>query len=330
MSIELLDEKPATGEQPGATGLALRGEAMTMAAVDAAAAKAEIEAAFIVAYKKPRSRDEVRVKCLKACKNPRFAGVAMYRKCVDKRQGTVVTGLSIRGAEEVVRCMPNLRIRSYTVHEDDRQRKIRIEVIDLEANVGYSRDIVLSKIIERRYPDKFRPVLGTRQTSEGNTVYLVPATEDEMANKEGAMTSKVIRNGVIRLLPGDIHEEMLEEIERTLNDANAADPDASRKKLCDAFASKGITPAMLEKFLGHTLDIIAPSELTKLRGIFTTIEDGDATWQEIMEEAGGAARGETASETQQPPEGTKADAVNEKLKRKTARVEMGGSNDGQT
>jgi len=45
----------------------------------------------------------------------------------------------------------------------------------------------------------------------------------------------------------------------------------------------GITSLNLEEYLGHSCASIAPVELGDLRGIYRSIKDGDATWQQFVE-----------------------------------------------
>ena len=71
------------------------------AAVSAAeAAKARIQASFIMAFKKPRNSDQARDSILRACKRPIFAQKVEYSKPVGGRK---ITGPSIRFTELALR-----------------------------------------------------------------------------------------------------------------------------------------------------------------------------------------------------------------------------------
>ncbi len=86
----------------------------TAATSVAAAAKASIEAAYIMAMRRPRDIDQVRVRLLKACLRPGFAEAARYRRPVGREQNPdtgewgqkIAEGLSIRFAEEAFRNLP--------------------------------------------------------------------------------------------------------------------------------------------------------------------------------------------------------------------------------
>jgi len=267
----------------------------TASTAAAAAAKAEIEAAHTVALHRPRNIDQARADILAACKRPRFAEAAIYRKPVGREKapdGTwrqkVVEDLSIRAAEECMRAMRNIRITSTTVYEDDEIRKKAVTITDLESVLSYGREITLHKTVERRgtwnrdakqhEPPRGRRILGTRTNTQGETVYIVEATEDELAIKEAALASKLIRTEGLRLVPSDIKEEAREQCYKTMSDADAQDPDAARKRLMDAFGEIGVTPAQLAGYIGHDIKHLQPAELADLRQVYRAIKDGEAKW----------------------------------------------------
>ena len=51
----------------------------------------------------------------------------------------------------------------------------------------------------------------------------------------------------------------------------------------------GVMPADLKGYLGHDLASCTPAELTKLREVWNTLKQGEATWQEFMEAKHGKA-----------------------------------------
>lgn len=247
----------------------------------AAQARAEVEAAYVMAYKKPRKMDDARAAILKACRTPAFAEEAMYSKPVGNAN---VTGLSIRAAEEAVRCMGNIRIHAVITLDDDELRKIRVTCTDLETNSSFGREFTLRKVVERRSPEG-REVLGSRKNTSGKVVYIVRATDDELATKEAAEISKTIRTQGLRLVPADIKAEMEAAIVATVRNRAAEDPDAFKKKVLDGFFfDLRVKPSELEVYLGHPVDASSPAELQELRALFMAIRDGGATWQEAMEQ----------------------------------------------
>ena len=244
----------------------------------AAKAKAMVEAKFVIAMNRPRNLAQARIKILEACRRPYFAASAIYAKPIG---GTKITGPSIRFAETAIQCMTNIDVSTTTIYEDDDDRTVNIAVVDLESNLSYSKDVTISKTVERRSLAGGREAISQRLNTNGDRVYLVLATEDELANKIASAESKVIRNCGLRLVPQDIIEEAIEVIGKT-RAGETKDPKAESKRVMDAFASINVSPLELEKYIGHGLDTISPSELEDLRNVFTAIKDGESSWVDFM------------------------------------------------
>jgi hypothetical protein len=279
----------------GATEIATSGE--TAATAVAEQARAAIQARHIVAMQRPRDLDDVRTRLLKECKRPSFAKVAIYHKPVGKG----VEGLSIRFAEAAMRYMGNLDTNAVTIWDDPNKRIMRVSVIDLESNNSFSTEITIEKTVERsKVPDGVTP-LGARQNSSGRMTYLIPATEDDLLNKQNALISKAIRTNGLRHVPGDIQDEAKSLIYKVQGDDDAKDPDAARKALSDAFSELGVMPSGLKDYLGHDFATASPAEIKELRGVYVAIRDGEATWQDALthKQAKAKESGEKAAAT--PP-----------------------------
>ena len=269
----------------------------------AARAKAEIEAAYTVAIKYPRSFMDARRRVLESCKRPRFAEVAKYRKPV----GTgAVTGPSIRFAEEAAKSMGNIQTSIDTVYEDVECRKIRVAAVDLETNLRHAVEINVSKTVERKSLKEGQEMLGQRKNTQGQTVYILRATDDDMLNKTLSAASKALRTVLLRLIPQDLIEEAMDTVTETLQSGTAKDPAAARKRMADAFAEIGVRPVDLEKYLGHPLDATTPAEIEELRSTYNSIRDKETTWAEVMAAKNGDAPAEKAD--------SRAEALSQKLK----------------
>jgi len=253
-----------------------------------------------MAERHPRDLDKVRDRLLRECRRPGFAAVARYKKPIGKG----VEGPSIRFAETAIRLMGNISVDQMTVYDDKEKRIMRIAVVDCETNTPYSSDVTIEKTVERRSHKQGEEVIRTRQNKNGDMLYIIPATEDDLLNKQNALISKAIRSNGLRLIPGDIVDECMQLVLRTQEDENAKDPDASRRKLFDAFSSIGVTPEMLKSYLGHAGATLTPSEVTDLRAQYTAIRDGETSWREVMEakspvQQEGAASGSTTATLKQ-------------------------------
>lgn len=266
---------PATTHQPQ-----LPATHETAASAAASQAKALVEARYMVALRRPRDMDTVRAALLKECKRPSFAEVARYEKPVGAGK---VVGPSVRFAEAAIRCMSNIVIDEMVVFDDDEKRIISLSVCDLEANVPYSTSITVDKTIERKSPPKGADVLRQRVNKQGDTLFILRATEDDLANKKNSAISKALRNMALRLVPGDLIEECMEQVVKTQQAKDAEDPDAARRKLCDAFAALNVTATDLKKYVGADLDKLSPKDLADLRALYSAIKDGETTWRAAFE-----------------------------------------------
>lgn len=296
--METANGSAALATQGPAAGIAARdefgGQSLTRAAETAssavaAQARAAVESRYILALRRPRDWDEVRVRMLRECARPGFAECAIYRKPIGKG----VEGLSIRFAEAALRHMGNLLAETPTVYDDAEKRIIRVSVTDLESNATVQKDIVVEKVVERSHLKDGQTAISKRTNSNGKTTYLVGATEDDLLNKEAALISKALRNAILRLVPGDLQDECEAAIRSTRQNAAAKDPDGERRRLVDAFSVIGVGPADLKEYLGHDLEKIVPAEIDELRGVYTGLKDGEITsWSAVLEvKTGRAAKG---------------------------------------
>lgn len=244
----------------------------------AESAKARIQAAYMVAINKNRDVDESRDRILHACKRPAFAERVEFSKPVGGRH---IKGPSIRFAELALREWGNIMSDVQVLYEDENIRRSKVMVVDLETNASFSKEIQISKIVERR-SSKDREIVGERTNTSGERVFIVKATEDEIQNKEAAQISKALRNEGLRVIPSDIVDEALDTARATLRDRDKKDPDASKKAILDSFSEIGVKPKDLAAYLKHSTDTIQPAEMQELRGIYRAIRDGEARWTDYI------------------------------------------------
>lgn len=301
----------------GFDNTAMEVSAETASTAIAARATAVAQAKFIMAMKNPRDIENVRLKLLRACERPGFAGsltekvfgAAWYKKPV----GDGVEGFSIRFAEEAIRALGNIDVQVVTLFDDPRQRIVEVTVMDLEANISYPTSISLEKTVERSKLGVGQVAIRTRINSYGKPVYVVPATDDEVFMKQQNLVSKAIRNGALRLLPGDIQAECRERILAIRQGEIAKDPDGFKRRVLDAFAALNVMPAMLEEYLGHPLAVCSPAELDDLRSLHLALKEGKITWAEVMAPADGDESAKTKADEPAKPAGTTLDDAAAKL-----------------
>jgi hypothetical protein len=252
-------------------------ETATMAM--AAQAEAQVKARFAMALHRPRDMAQARQVLLQECKRPDFAEVARYSV---PRGGKKIEGPSIRFAEAAARALGNLDVSTVVLYEDDDKRILRVTAVDLETNVAYSQDETIDKTVERKDLKRGQAALAQRVNSFGEPVYIIVATEDEMAVKAAARRSKAIRTCVLRLIDGGLIDEAMDACAATRRLKDATDPAAARKKVEDGFATIGVMPADLAIYLGCKVEQASPAQIDDLRGLFRAIKDGDTTWREVL------------------------------------------------
>lgn len=301
----------------GSSEMELRRETQSVALAERA--KAEVQARFIMAERKPRDIDEVRVRLLKHCKRRGFAERAEYAKPVG---GQKIVGPSIRFVESALQEYGNVVPESTVTYEDDDKIVVRVSVTDLERNVTYYDDAVVEKFVESRNPKQGAEIIGSRMNSTGATTYKVRADEDRWANKLAAAVSKKIRNLGLRILPADLVDEAMETCEQTRKSEIRQDPDAARRKLIDAFVQMNVTPVHLAEYVGGPIEQASPADLDELRVVWTSLKDGEARWADLLE-AKRAERGEVEAPSQKS-----SDAAT-KLKDKLAARKNGGKSANQ-
>lgn len=304
----------------GGSELVVAGE--TAAAAMAAHTKALVEARFVMAIQRPRDWDDVRTRLLRACERPGFAGsatekvwgAAWYLKPV----GEGAQGFSVRFAEEAARSMGNLDCKSVVTFDSPEARVVQVQVLDLEANLSFDATVSIEKTVERSKLPAGEVALRTRTNASGKVTYTVRATDDEVFTRQQNLVSKSIRNGILRLLPGDIQSECRTRILAIRNGAAPKDPDKARKELSDGFAALNIPASELKDFIGHELSACTPAELADLRDLWQGLKAGEVHWRELyeenMESRAAAAEAREKEPSAPAPKVSGLDAVTERLK----------------
>lgn len=274
----------------------------TASSAVAAREKAAVEARFLVAINRPRNPDESRIRLLARCASPHFAAVAEYSKPVG---GKKVRGASIRMMEEVARQWRNVDVQAPVVFDDSERRIIRVTATDLESNYSASVDVILEKTVERKAPRQGDEVLSRRTNSQNEIVYRIRADEDAFLVKQNANISKARRECIRAIVPGDLLEEAMQACGETRRSEVKTDPAGARKRIADAFFSLGVMPAQLCELLGKpSLEAVTEAEIELLRSIYAAMNDGEATWQDVVEAHG--AKKQPASEAKTSGKGVEA------------------------
>jgi hypothetical protein len=289
---EVMPQQPGSGQtvkvrQDLAEEITIsQGQEMAAAATQA---KAEVETRILTAKRWPRDLDQFRLDILNTCRRPGFAEIALYHKPVGRKQNAegqwenaFASGFSIRFIEAALQQYGNVYVSSHTEWETQDQLKLVVSVMDIQHNTGFSMGVIIDKLIERKEVKKGRKTRGMRENSYGDLVYLLDATKDEVRNLVGAERSKLMRDNGLRLLPRDVLDECWAQVEGTINDENARDPDSAKKKILDRFAALGVSATALKEYLGKPLEALTQKEINDLAPLHNGLKEGDFTWADVM------------------------------------------------
>lgn len=254
-------------------------------------AKADVQARYIMAMQNNRDVDNFRVLLLKSCKRKTFAEIAEYNL---KIGGNQVKGATVRFVESALQLYKNVQQEFIVTYDDAERRITRVSVTDIENNITYSEDSIVEKFVERKFVKDTDQVISSRLNSSGDLVYRIVANEADFANKAAAGNSKKLRNLGLRILPGDIIREALDNCRQVRAQGDKEDPTAARRRVLDLFAELNVMPSDLVEYLGHSTDLCSPAELDELRMAYAAVRDGEATWVSLLE-AKRAERGEIES-----------------------------------
>lgn len=218
----------------------------------------EVQASMVMAKKFPRDEVIALANIRRACERPRLATSATY---AFKKGSSVIDGPSIRLAEAIAQSWGNL---TFGFTELERKSGLPcgeslIEAFawDLQSNTRRSMTFTV-----RHWQD----------TSSGGF-----ACKDERAIYElcANQAARRVRACILAVIPGDIVDEALEVVEKTLANENNGKPIKDRvRDMVIAFGDLGVSQEMIEARIQHPVASIQEGELRSLGKIYTSIKDG--------------------------------------------------------
>lgn len=229
-----------------------QGQYNGIVAVEQQRSIAEVQAAVIMARRFPRDMVQSINRIKMACQRPALAEVATYAY---NRGGSDVTGPSIRLAEALAQNWGNLQFGIRELSQSNGESTVEAYAWDLETNVRQS------KVFQVRHVRHTRQ--GSKQLTDPRDIY-------ELAANNGA---RRLRACILGIIPGDVVEEAVEECNRTLTtkvDLN----DKKIAKLVEAFASYGVSKAMIEERIQRPVDTLTPAMYVSLGKIGNSLKDG--------------------------------------------------------
>lgn len=221
--------------------------------IESSRAVAEAQGKLVIAKRFPRDEARAYSKIIESCKRKGLAEEATYSF---PRGGQTVSGPSIRLAEELARAWGNIDYGIRELSRKDGVSEMEAYAWDLETNTSSSQKFSVRHIRDTRG--------GGQALTDERDIY-------ELTANQGA---RRLRARVLAILPPDIVEAALAECRRTLAGDNS-EPVADRvRKMIRAFEKYGVTAAMIEARLAHSLDTVLPDEIADLQGIFNSLKSG--------------------------------------------------------
>lgn len=216
----------------------------------------EVQAAMVIAKKCPRDTVLAQKRILNACTRKKLAEGALYAY---PRGGQTITGPSIRLAEVLAQAWGNLQFGITELEQRNGESTVQAFCWDLETNVQQTKTF---------------QVKHERKAHGGITKLTDPRDIYEMTANQGA---RRLRACILGVIPGDIIEDAVEQCEKTMQ-SGEKEPLIDRiKKMGAAFMEMGVTTAMLEKRLGHKLEVCSETEMVSMRKIYLSLRDGMST-----------------------------------------------------
>lgn len=257
----------------------------TTAGSAAELSRALIQSSYTIAKQFPRDMMAVRRRILTRCEYPRFAEIAIYKKPQGRNKDgsqNYIKGLSIRFAEAAAQAYGNILTDVVCTFDSPTQRTLQVTTIDLETNAIVRMPVTFEKTVERRSLPRGMKPLALRTNAYGDPVHIVEATDDEIITRQNALVSKVRRNNILQLIPGELLDEAREVIAETAAAQAKADPGATLRRMVDAYHGAGVDHAMLADYLGHSLDLVTAEEIDDLRTLWAALADKETTFKEAL------------------------------------------------
>lgn len=197
---------------------------------------------------------------------PAFARKVIYCKPVGKDRDSgkekYAKGLSIRAAEALAEALGFNRIATDVTVQPDGCAKITVSFTDIRQGRVWTD----SAIVPRSYKNYKGVVIAHQEDRYWNVVV-------------AAQKSRCIREAVLRSVPPALREELYEAAEKAVGEFLTPEQTA---KLLAAWASKGITEAMIVARLEKPVAAFTGEDRVTLQGMWQAMQDGEVTLDECF------------------------------------------------
>ncbi len=224
-----------------------------MLAVESSRAVAQIQAAMIIAKNFPRDINKSFTRIIAACSRYSLAERAFY---TFPRGQTKVTGETIRLAEVLAQNYGNLDFGIVELERLDRKSVAMSYCWDLETNVRHSKTFEV--------PHSMKAGQGLKLLTDPRDIYEIVAN----------LGARRLRSCIFGAIPIDLREDAGKQCRATLAKGKDGETIEQRiRRILIGFKSLGVDQGMLEKYVGHKIELTTGEELVDLTGVFNAIRD---------------------------------------------------------
>jgi hypothetical protein len=217
-----------------------------------------------VSVQRPRDEGAILMAALKELElYPSMAEEAIYSKPVGKDDSgkmTYAEGLSIRAAESLANRWKNSAFGVDLVSEDEDTATIAAVFLDYEMNTRH--------VVQQRVSKWFK-------SRKSGLMKYSPDRFDIVLKANG---SKILREAILRSLPGGLKKEYEQKARRLLTNK----PESKRVAIVERFAVLGVTVDQLVKHVGKDVKDWKKDELVTLLGIYNAVREGEITAEETF------------------------------------------------
>lgn len=236
-------------------------------AIEANRAIAEAQGKLVIAKRFPRNQVDAFRNVMESCQRKGIAEKAFYSY---KRGGQVVSGPTIRFAEELARCWGNIDYGIKELSQDDGKSEMQAYAWDLETNT-----ISIQNFTNPHY----------RETKEGRKKL---TSDRDIYEVNANMGARRLRSRILAILPNDLVESAIAQCKKTLEGGNDIPLIDKVKNMVNGFGRYGVSREQLEKYMGHLIEETTAAEISELVGIYNSIKEGNtkpSEWFESQMEA---------------------------------------------
>jgi hypothetical protein len=285
-AVATLDQRPNPFALQGAQN---NGQSVQVAMAQSRQAQ-EVQAAMVVAKRFPRDEASAYGRIIKACQRKGLAEVATYAYT---KGGTEVSGPSIRLAEAMAQAWGNLDFGIMELEQKNGESTVMAYCWDLETNTRQSKIFQVPhkiQLSEKRGG-------GFKELTDPRDIY-------ELVANQGA---RRVRACILGIIPGDIVEEAVAQCDKTMTTGNTVPLSDRLRKMALTFEEEfSVSIPMLEKRLGHKLDVTSEREFVTLKKIYVSLRDGMSKVEQWFEKIDAVEKAEVSTAQNAPAEAGQA------------------------